>query len=491
MDDAAGLMDFVVGIGLFFYLLKARLSGLAAQEGGTNLSKMIFAIAALPVLLASSAVLAAGAKPTAATSTTPGFVLTGTGGVQAFNLPSFDTGYFGHSANSTILGGMIGANLTGVVGEQGDRDVLLGLSIFGAWGSGTTTFNDTFSGQGTVAFSGMSLPGNNGTPSTIALSVTPPTASSHVTDNNPQGGGSASNVDSAGGTQNIGTVQAAATGNSFALANVANSGSTTGSAAYGAIADTSGGIFIGTGDLSNLSITTSVTRSVGYGGGDATIGLNTHVNDTTQLLVYGGPSVRVLSESDTTKVTANMAALQPSVVTFPNFAVTNTDQLNSMYWGGVIGTSVAFQASPGIQVNLGGEAGLYDVHSSWSGQSSYSTCCGNFDASSPVSGASPALNVSSPSMTQDLGNAFGYALRGNGGVSFDMGGNKTLTLGANAEYLSRVAQVNHGTLSASSNTGGAATFDSSAPAMSVPGPTFSWGSMISYGASVSLSGHFD
>ncbi|HVX81802.1 MAG TPA: hypothetical protein VHB23_10505, partial [Devosiaceae bacterium] len=145
---------------------------------------MIFAIAALPVLLASSAVLAAGAKPTAAPSTTPGFVLTGTGGVQAFNLPSFDTGYFGHSANSTILGGMIGANLTGVVGEQGDRDVLLGLSIFGAWGSGTTTFNDTFSNPGTVMFSGMSLPGNNvPSPSTITLSVTPPSASSQVTDN--------------------------------------------------------------------------------------------------------------------------------------------------------------------------------------------------------------------------------------------------------------------------------------------------------------------
>jgi hypothetical protein len=226
---------------------------------------------------------------------------------------------------------------------------------------------------------------------------------------------------------------------------------------------------------------------VGYGGGDATIGLNSHVNDTTQLMFYGGPSVRVLSESDTTKVTANMAALQPSVVTFPNFAITNADQLNSMYWGGVIGTSVAFQASPGIQVNLGGEAGLYDVHSSWTGQSSYSTCCGNFDAGSPTSGASPSLNVSSPSMTQDLGNAFGYALRGNGGVSFDMGGNKTLTLGANAEYLSRVAQINHGALS---TTGGPATFNSQT-AVAVPGPTFSWGSMISYGASVSLSGHFD
>jgi hypothetical protein len=449
---------------------------------------MIFAIAALPVLLASSAVLAAGAKPTAAPSTTPGFVLTGTGGVQAFNLPSFDTGYFGHSANSTILGGMIGANLTGVVGEQGDRDVLLGLSIFGAWGSGTTTFNDTFSGQGTVQITGISAPANNPpAPSTISLLVGGGSASSDVTLHNPEGGGATTSVSSGGGTQNIGTVNPALTGSGFIVANVANSG--TGSAAYGAIADSSGGVFLATGDLSNLSITTSVTRSVGYGGGDATIGLNSHVNDTTQLMFYGGPSVRVLSESDTTKVTANMAALQPSQVTFPNFAITNADQLNSMYWGGVIGTSVAFQASPGIQVNLGGEAGLYDVHSSWTGQSSYSTCCGNFDAQSKVPGASPSLNVSSPSMTQDLGNGFGYALRGNGGVSFDMGGNKTLTLGANAEYLSRVAQVNHGTLSASSNTGGTANFSS--PATPIAGPTFSWGSMISYGASVSLSGHFD
>jgi hypothetical protein len=165
--------------------------------------------------------------------------------------------------------------------------------------------------------------------------------------------------------------------------------------------------------------------------------------------------------------------------------------------GGVLGSSLAFTPHPGVQFTLGGEAGLYYVKSSFAGQDTYSTCCGNFNSSLAsvsgssvtVNGASPALSVSSDATQADLGGRFGFAIRGNGGVTFAVADNTTLTLGGNAEYLSAVPQINHPNLGSVTTSSGSANYSSAGGGVSAP--TFSLGSMVDWGASIGLSGKFD
>ncbi|MEO8884400.1 MAG: hypothetical protein ABI377_13460, partial [Devosia sp.] len=152
------------------------------------MSRTKFAIAALPALLISTGVMAAGAGSTLPdAAAAPGFALTGIGGVEGFNLPSFGSGYFGHTVGGSVFGGMVGVNLTGTLGKAGDRDVVFGLSAFGAWGSGTTSFTDTLSGQGTVTITGMSAPTTTAPNPASTIDLTAGTSSA-VVDNNPQGG---------------------------------------------------------------------------------------------------------------------------------------------------------------------------------------------------------------------------------------------------------------------------------------------------------------
>lgn len=414
----------------------------------------------------------------------PSYTLTGTGGVIAFGLPSFDTGVFGHVAGGSLMGGMAGGTFSMTTGRMNDWDVVVSVNAFGAFGTGTSGWTDTFSGPGTVIITGLTTPANG----SITLATTTPagTSSANIANTNPQGGGSTAVASATGGTNNVGFVAPSIVGNSFIIGALSNDGVTTGGA-YGAIADTSGGIFIGTGDLDGLSILTSVTRQIGYGGADVTVSLKGKPNETTGVEVYAGPSFRHLSETDTTNVSVNIPELPPTATIFPEFGLSHVDQLSSSYFGGVVGTNLSFLASPGVVFTLGLEGGAYSVSASWIGQDTYSTCCGDFLAA-PFAAGSPTLSVSADPSTYNFANAIAFAVRANGAVSIALKDNLALTLGGNVDYLSQVAQVDHANLtqvipgqqdaSWTNASGTAAT------------STFSWGQMLNFGVSASLTGSF-
>ena len=175
----------------------------------------------------------------------PQFTLTGTGGVVGIMLPTFDTGAMGETASGGLIGGMLGGNITTGVGQIGDYDGLLSLNVFGIYGMGmTSSSTDTYSGPGTVIISGLSAPD--------AGSITLDPGGDPVV-SIAGANGATGQIDAAGATINDALVSPDGVG--FILGAYTNDGD---AASYGAIADTSGGIFIASGDFSGLAIETSV-----------------------------------------------------------------------------------------------------------------------------------------------------------------------------------------------------------------------------------------
>ncbi len=191
-------------------------------------------------------------------------------------------------------------------------------------------------------------------------------------------------------------------------------------------------------------ISTEVSRQIMYLGADVTLGLGGEIGDGTSAQVYIGPSYRGLFQENTTTTTVNLPESQP-VVTLPNFSIATLDDIDSHYFGGVLGGSLAFGAGDGVVFTLGLEGGVYGVHASWTGQDTYETSGGLFDPdadeSAPVS--QPTLTVQGPAFEQDFGDTVAFAARGNAAVTWSIGNNQALSLGGSLEYLSAVAAVDH------------------------------------------------
>lgn len=432
--------------------------------------RSIVIAALVPLLMTSTAgALAADPlEPTIIPTEESVFTLTGTFGVVGFQLPTFDTGVFGHTAGGSLFGGMVGANFTAAIGQTDDVDVLLRLAGFGAFGTGTSSWTDTFtSANSAVIVTGLSAPGAG----SITLTPGPGAASSYSITG---AGGTPTGVVVVGPSTNVATVSADGTGFIFG-AGVTTA--TTG-AAYGGIGASSGGIFIASGDISGLSITTTVQRNIFYGGADLTLGLAGDFDGQTSVQGYVGPSYRGMVQNTSTRIAINVPESLPSAVTIPEFSITVADTLTSNYFGGVLGGNLSFETSPDMTFTLGLEGGVYSVNANWRGQDTYATSGG--------SPASPTLSVQGPAMTSDLGSAIAFAARGNAAVTFALEGNKALTIGGNVEYLSQVPAVNHSGLTQT----GAASDDWVAGTPIPAATTFSWGSMINYAATVSLTGTF-
>jgi len=424
-------------------------------------------------LLLPGLVLSAVGGAVAQDAAVPVYALTGTAGVSVFNLPGFDSGALGHGVDDPLFGGMLGANLTVGLGQTGDLDLLLGLGVFGAFASGATgSWTDTFdSGDSAVWVTGLSTPGTGD----ITLD---PGGATDVVVNGANGANISMGV--AGADTNVAAVSPDAPGfiNGWATVDAG------GEAAYGAIADETGGIFIGAGDIDGLAITTEVDRSLFYGGADLTLGLAGNRQGDTGFIVYGGPSYRGLRQDMTTSMTIDVPEAGVSVLTHPEFGISVDDTLTSHYFGGVLGGNLSVNTSPGMLLTLGVEGGLYGVHSSWDGQDTYSTCCGS--VGTPLASTSPELTVKGPTLEEDLEDAVAFALRGNAAVSWAVDQSRTVTLGGNVEYLSQVATVSHDGFV----TTGSGDDDWTAGDPVAATTSFGWGEMWSFGLTASLTGHF-
>jgi hypothetical protein len=416
-----------------------------------------WSLIAAPALLLTTALVAAPALAQDATGPVS-FALTGSGGVQGFNLPSYDPGAFGHVAGGNLFGGMLSVSGSAKVGDAGDWGVILGINAFGAFGMGSSSWSDSITGP--ITISGLDPLPLGGTAANTAGATFTATANS-------PGGGSAHVDNGAGpGPNNLGDVVPDATG--FGVAGGAATG--TGASAFAGFGDPTGGILVGSSNDGNLVIRTDVSRTVLYGGADLTLGLAGSFDSATTVQVYAGPSIRGLSQGVRTAFTADLTeAPTPPSEAIPTFTIAVNDQLMSTYLGGVFGGNVSFEGTPGVVFTLGAEGGVYTVHSSWNAHDTYSTCCG-------VDGngvASQSLSVDGPTHTADLGNAVAFSAKGTASATWALDGNKTVTLGGNVGYLSNVPTVSH-----SGFVGG------------TPTTTFGTTSMITYGASVGLTGHF-
>ena len=400
------------------------------------------------------------AAPGFAQDATPTFTLSGTGGGIGLNVPSYNAGAFGHVASGNMLGGMIGVSGQTTVGGAGEWGVVLGINAYGSFGVGMSSWTDSvttdtiITGVDAAAVSGRTF--NVGAGS-VALAITSP-------------GGAATSVGvptALTGTVNAGGVQPDAAGKGFVV--VAGTHQPGAGAGFIAIGDPTGGYLEIQSTDGSAKLKTDVTRSIFYGGADLTIGMAGTFDSATKVQVYAGPSVRALSQGITTAYTADLVEV-PAPSILPTFTIALNDQLMSTYLGGVFGASASFQAQPGVTFTLGAEGGVYSVHSTWNEHDTYSTCCGVDSAT----GNSPNLSVNGPTHTADLGTRAAFSAKANGGVSWDLEGNKSIGLSGNVGYLSAVPTVDH----AGVVGGGGAT------------TTFGWGSMITYGIAGTFTGHF-
>lgn len=432
--------------------------------------------ALLPALMCSTA-YAADVLQEQVVEDAPAFLITGTAGIVGFDMPDFDTGVFGITDEGMLWGGMIGVSASGSVGNAGgDWDVVLGINAFGAFAGGSTSTTQSFAGPGTVYISGLSNPAGTSivTDSTVASSDVDHTASGLA-------------------TATVGTDTDAAfsssSGSGFIVGGVSTNDDGT-ELSYGAIADTTGGIFVASGDInSELDVTTEVSRQMFYAGADITLGLGGTIGDGASAQVYVGPSYRGLFQENTTLVTANPVE-STAVVTLPNFSISTLDDIDSHYFGGVLGGNVSFGASDGVVFSLGLEGGVYGVHASWTGRDTYETSGGFFDPDNtpPINGSTqPPLTVQGPEFTGDFDDTIAFAARGNAGVTWAVGNNQALTLGGSLEYLSKVATVDHAgrTIIEPGDVSGAWP-------VTDPAPTYDlvWGSMVNFSITASLTGTF-
>jgi hypothetical protein len=358
-----------------------------------------------------------------------------------------------------------------VVGTYSDWDVTLGLSVFGAGASGAVgSWTDTFTGaDSAVVITGTSTPGGA---ASITQTNGPGTATSSVTGSN----GGVANTVAVGATNNVAAVTPDLPG--FVISSAVTDVTT--GASYGGIGAASGGIFIASGNIDGLSVSTTVNRNIFFGGADLTIGLSGELNDAATAAVYAGPSLRLLNQGITTGININIPEVLPSNTTHPEFKISIDDDLSSQYVGAVVGSNVSFPASEDVTITFGAQGAIYDVHTSWTGQDTYSTCCG---ATTVPPTTSPTLSVNGPANSQDLGHRMAFGARANAAVSMALAENKTLSLGGNVEYL-MVPTLDHAGLT---QTGAGQNFTPGAiPATTV----FGWGGMVSVGLTGSLTGHF-
>lgn len=402
------------------------------------------------------------------------FTLSATGGVIGLNIPNFDSGVFGHSSTGPLFGGMVAGSVTAGLGPVGEYDGFITLSGFGAFATSMGgTYVDTFNGpDGVVVIYGLTTPG---APSEIDLSGA--TASADVT-----GPGTANNtsVSTVGGAVgNVNTVSPDGTG--FILTSATDDGAAAGSA-YGGIGSSTGGIFIASGDFDGLEVTTEVSRSVFYGGVDLTAGLGGSLDNGAGLQVYAGPSYRGILQTNLTGVSVNIPEEPASAITHAEWHMDREDVIKSHYLGGVLGGSLSIPTDTGVVYSLGVEGGLYSVMASWTGQDTYSTCCGFDDLGDP----SPDISVTADPVTGAFANQIAFAARGNASASWGIGEGRFITLGAGLEYLSHVAAVSHG----SSTTVNTEDEDWVAADGTMTTTTMSWGHMLNATVTASISGTF-
>jgi len=445
--------------------------------------------ALIPALMGTTAVMAQDA--------TPHFSLSATGGVMAFNLPSGQNGVLsggGAKVSGTngqfVLGEMLGFSTAVSLGKVGNYDAFMGVSVFGSYANGSYASTQSFSGTGYILIPGISTPKNGSI--TLTTSRTQGLAGSagataNSTNNNPQGHGSTDSIAAAsavGAAQSISAETAIADSFTFAATNTqVTAGGVAKSLAVGAQADTSGNIFLAVGDLDGISISTTTQNTITYSGADITFGASGAPNDKTSVQAYAGPSYRYIGQwnKTNTSLSVDLPEVDPAV-THPIYSLTRDGTVSSNYLGGVVGLNLSHQASDTVTLSVGAEGSIYYTNAHLSGQDKVR-----------IYGGNGVINVPSPDKTvigdpvSVYENGIAYAVRGQASATMAMTPSMDLTATVTADYLSRVARPYGGANVAYSNDG---TNVNASWSSGNGSSLISYGDMLAFGGSLSLTGHF-
>ncbi|MDC9823448.1 hypothetical protein PRN20_06860 [Devosia sp. ZB163] len=450
----------------------------------------LFALSALiPALMTSTALAADVLAEPVVVEDVPIYALTGSFGLGGFWMPEFDDGLFAGGTDDPLFGGIATVSGSVTTGTYNDWDIILGFNLIGGFASDDSSSSQSFGGQGTVFISGLSTPGgessitlNTANDLTADVTISPPPPGDPVPGEND------SKVDISGGTTSGAAVALAEDGSGFVIGVATVDGGRT---AFGAIADVTGGIAVITGNLDGLEITTNTSRDLFYTGADLTIGLGNASYGGAAVSVYTGPSYRGLFQDTDTDVTIDLAEVGEGL-TLPDFTISSEEDLDSHYFGGILGGTASWGIGTGMIFSIGLEGGVYGVSASWRGHDTYSTGGGVFDDPNtedvePITQLPVTVEGADLDLDDIDDGTIAFAARGNAAITWAVSENQAISLGGSLEYLSQVATVTHDRVSDPAYDNGASWTPGDPP---TGAPSVSWGSMVNFAITASWTGTF-
>lgn len=426
------------------------------------------------------------------------FALSASAGGIVMDLPDAGGSFEGagiDDQNDLLLGGTLGLSAAAGLGEINGLAAYIGLTGFVSYAAGDFDKTHSFTGPGVVIIQGGAGPnlgsieistssggvGGNGA-AVVGLSVS---------NTNPQAGNlvasaPASSTNPGGGAQDVAFVEPEGESFLWGGSQTEATDGTYRSAAYAAIADTNGGVFIAAGDLTGLSITTQYRTEVLYAGGDLTFGLSGARDSNMVLQGYAGPSYRYLAQRNSTssEIVVDVPEFVEDSVEFPIFGMQSTEELTAHYMGGVIGASVTMPVTDNSALTLGGELGGYYTLAALESSGTYMVEGGSIGDPNP---APYPLQIVEAEGDGEDGETFALAARGTAVYTVAMGNNMQVSFAGTVDYLSRVAQpgVNATVTGYDGTDDGTVSYVSGGDSDGI-----SWGDMIAFGGSVSLTGQF-
>jgi len=450
---------------------------------------------AVPALLCSTALVHAADMPQAVyvDDAHPIFSLTGTVGAVVMDLPDGGGLFEGAGAddpNDLLLGGTVGFNATAATGPLlGGLQGFIGVNGFATYAYGNFNKTSAFTGPGVVVMQGGAGP-NLGY---ISIGTSSDNDEAHAqltaTNTSPQFnniavGGPADTI--APGAQDVPFTSG--NGQSFIWGGLQTrvDGAGGSSTVYAAIADTNGGVFIAAGNLDGLTLTQNYTTQAFYAGGDVTFGVSGQ-NGTTTLQGYVGPSYRYLAQRN--DMNANLVAEVPeyeNLADFPTFTMTSSEDLAAHYIGGVAGLQATIPVSNTTAITLGVEGGAYYTTATLDSEGSYSVFGGDLDTAAGPPDAYPLQVVTSDGQKYQA-ETIAFAARGTAAYTMAIAQQAQLTFSGTVDYLSAVAQpaVNTSISGYDGDDDGSVVYQSGGT-----NDRISWGQMVNFSGSVSLTGQF-
>lgn len=458
---------------------------------------------AVPALLCSTALVSAADMPQAiyVDDTHPIFTLTGTLGGVVMDLPDGGGLFLGEGANDPndlLLGGTIGLSATAGTGEVlGGLQGFISLNAFGTYAYGDYKKTSSFTGTGVVVVQGGAGPFSSLISITTSSGAGFANADLSSTHDNGQGGGESFDASAqtlvGPGAQDVPYTSNGGAGDSFQWGGVQTSvqGGVGSATAYAALADEYGGVFIAAGNLDGLTLTQDYKTEALYLGGDVTFGLAGQ-NGTTTLQGYVGPSYRYLAQRNT--MNASLVVDVPEYVPggagaeFPLFSMITTDEFQSHYMGGVAGLQATIPTSATTAWTLGIEGGAYYTMASVTSDGTYRVSGGDLVSGGAIPDPNPAPGVVAPLEVVADGVKYeaetvAFAARGTAAYTMAIAQNAQLTFSGSVDYLSAVAQTAVNASISDDNTD--VTYQSGDG-----NDRISWGQMINFSGSVSLTGQF-